>query len=193
MRRRWHRAVRTPVTPVGDAGNVRERTLTRDPCGDVDGRLLAFAEHAQRHLRAFLEDVLPGGGGVLATHEDRDERESGMHRPDDRCHVRPLLGEHDRDADALRIGWNPRDDLGDRQPVSDEQRVRPRMPRQWRFAERIDHADVMAGRLERGGDVGRSQRGHDPDAVGVQRRDRRGTDQRYASGRSGTALRTPRS
>ena len=62
---------------------------------------------------------------------------------------------------------NARDDLRDRQALRNQERVRARMPRQRRFAERIDDGDMMAGRFERRGDVGRTERRHDADAVGV--------------------------
>ena len=89
-------------------------------------------------------------------------------RTEDRRHVGPLLRKHDRDADTLHVGRDASDDLGNRQALRDEQRVALGC----RAVGASPSASItltMAGRLERGRDIGRTQRRDDRNAVGVQR------------------------
>ena len=171
------RFVRSPDAPECDAGNVREHACAGDPGGDVDRRLFAFAERAQRHFRMMLECVLPRRRRMLAADEDRHPRERRAHGTEQRADVRPLLREHDRDADALCVARNPRDDFLEGQTVREQERVGTGVALQRRLTERVEHVYPMARGLERRGDVGETERRDDCNAVRMQGRNRRRADQ----------------
>ncbi len=164
-------ALRAAVDAARDALDVGELALAGDVLRELDHRLLALADRAGGDGRAANEHELPRPRRMLSSDEDRASGKVRVDGADQIVDVRPLLGEHDGDADRVGLRIYPLENFGDRQPVTNQVRLRRGSALERRLTEGVDDVDAVAGVQQRAGDVRRPDRQYHPDRIGEAGRD----------------------
>jgi hypothetical protein len=140
----------------------------------LEQRLLALAEDQVVGLRRQQAE-LRHRRDVLAAQHHRHAGPGGLDGVDQPDDGRPLVREDHRDADQAGVGGDALGHLVGRQP--DEVPAEVAQVLVGRLGDGVDDADVVAGGLERPGDVRQPQRWRDGQAREPERLDRRWADQ----------------